>query len=183
MTRVLLTERLLLRPPTDEDAAAYGKLCQPLEVARYTLNMPHPYPADGAIEFFKKMNDSSVNGAARFWLMTQREGGTIIGGISLMMNLPHEHAEIGYALGVPFWNQGYASEAVREVVRHGFEDLRLQRIHASYFSGNPASARVLAMNGFTQEGFRPRMYKRFDTWMDQTLVGLLREDWERSLEG
>ena len=50
--------------------------------------------------------------------------------------IPDTEGEIGYWIGVPFWGKGLIPEAVRELVRHGFEDLKLDKIWCGYFDGN-----------------------------------------------
>lgn len=50
---------------------------------------------------------------------------------------------MGFRLNVPHWNKGYATEAVAEIVRHGFEELGLLRIRANHFGSNRGSGRVL----------------------------------------
>ncbi len=50
------------------------------------------------------------------------------------------------------WSKGYATEAIRATIRHAFETLRLHRVHADYYAGNTASARVFDKAGFAVEG-------------------------------
>ena len=57
-------------------------------------------------------------------------------------------AELGYWVGVPFWGRGIATEAAREVIRHGFEDVGLDKLYCAYFSGNELSKRVQDKCGF-----------------------------------
>ena len=76
----------------------------------------------------------------------------LLGAIGLGLVTPHRRGSLGYWLGVPFWGQGYATEAVRRVVAYGFAELRLHRIEATVFSGNAASARVLEKVGMRCEG-------------------------------
>lgn len=58
------------------------------------------------------------------------------------LDIPDTEGEIGYWIGVPFWGQGLIPEAVEELLRHGFEDLKLDRIWCGYFDGNEKSKRV-----------------------------------------
>ncbi|MBR3228179.1 MAG: GNAT family N-acetyltransferase, partial [Erysipelotrichaceae bacterium] len=57
-------------------------------------------------------------------------------------------AELGYWLGVPFWGKGIMSEAVREMLRHAFEDLDLEKVWAGYYEGNIRSKKVQERCGF-----------------------------------
>ncbi len=63
-----------------------------------------------------------------------------------------EPPEIGYWLGVPFWGQGYATEAVRAVIDHAFGDLGYDVLAGGARVSNPASRRVLEKCGFQWTG-------------------------------
>ena len=64
------------------------------------------------------------------------------------IGLPDTEGEIGYWIGVPFWGQGLIPEAVRELMRYGFEQLNLEKIWCGYFEGNLKSKRVQEKCGF-----------------------------------
>lgn len=57
-------------------------------------------------------------------------------------------AELGYWIAEEFHNQGYATEASKELIKRAFEDLNIQRIFATYKQENAASKRVLEKLGF-----------------------------------
>ena len=179
----LRTARLILREPRDSDAPAWEKLCQPLEVAKNTLRMPHPYPPGAALEWVARLRQSHARGESFVFAVLVRDEpdgeGTLIGSAGLHVDPPHRHAEIGYVLGIDRWGKGYATEAARAIVEFGFGTLRLHRLHAGYYTRNPASGRVLEKLGFREEGRRPQMYMRFGEWVDLVLVGMLRQEWER----
>ena len=61
-------------------------------------------------------------------------------------------AEIGYWIGVPYWNRGYATKAVRAVIDHAFGDLSHEALQAGARVCNPASRRVLEKCGFQWTG-------------------------------
>ena len=90
----------------------------------------------------------------------------------------HQHAELGYWLGVPFWGHGYATEAAREILRYGFEMLALHRIFASHFKHNPASGRILTKIGMKHEGCQREHLRKWDQFVDSELYGILRREWE-----
>jgi [ribosomal protein S5]-alanine N-acetyltransferase len=52
----------------------------------------------------------------------------LVGAIGLGLEPDHARAQLGYWIGRPYWRQGYATEAAREVVRFAFEELGLERI-------------------------------------------------------
>lgn len=86
-------------------------------------------------------------------------------------------ADIGYELAPPDWRCGYATEAVRELVRFGFQDLRLHRIWATCNAENVASSRVLEKVGMQLEG-RLRESDWFKgRWWDTLIYGILEREW------
>jgi ribosomal-protein-alanine N-acetyltransferase len=86
---------------------------------------------------------------------------------------------MGYWLGVPYWGQGYATEAGGEVLRYGFEDLKLHRIFASHFEHNPTSGKVLCKLGMHHEGCQRKHILKWNRFVDSELYGILREEWEK----
>lgn len=68
--------------------------------------------------------------------MVLKTTGLPVGSIGLMLGkasnigLPDSEGEIGYWIGVPYWGQGLIPEAVRELMRYGFEELKLEKCGA-----------------------------------------------------
>jgi [ribosomal protein S5]-alanine N-acetyltransferase len=169
----LETARLKLRPYSNDDIAELLPLIGAPEVAATTLRIPHPYTVQDAREFIA----ATQTGSECLLAIALRADGHLIGGVGLRIIQQHRHAELGYWLGVPYWRQGYATEAAREMVRYGFEHLRLHRIFASYFKGNDASRRVLERLGMRYEGCQREHVCKWDRFIDSELYGMLRPDW------
>jgi [ribosomal protein S5]-alanine N-acetyltransferase len=169
----LKTARLILRPYSDADIPELLPLVGSREVAATTLRIAHPYTEQDARAFLQLAQQPG-----KIWLaITLRNDGRQIGGIGLRVEEQHRHAELGYWLGVPYWGKGYATEAAREMVRHGFEDLNLHRIFASHFKHNPASGRILTKLGMRYEGCQREHLRKWDQYVDSELYGLLRQEW------
>jgi len=64
-------------------------------------------------------------------------------------------AELGYWIGVPYWSNGYCTEAARALVTYGFEELELDSVQARHLVENPASGRVMNKLGMRCEGVAP----------------------------
>jgi len=144
----LETERLRIRPYSEADIPELLPLVGERAVAATTLRIAHPYTEDDAQSFLELAKQPD-----KLWLaITLRSEGQQIGGIGLRIEQQHQHAELGYWLGVSYWGQGYATEASREMLRYGFEELNLHRIFATHFKHNPASGRVLKKIGMHYEG-------------------------------
>jgi [ribosomal protein S5]-alanine N-acetyltransferase len=178
MHSTLETERLRLRPYTDADIAELVPLIGAREVAAMTLRIPYPYSEQDAKEFLARINSGDEVRKA----VTLRTDGQLIGGVGLRLDPKHNNAELGYWLGVPYWGNGYATEASREMLRHGFEELGLHRIYASHFHHNPVSGKILRKLGMRYEGCQRQHYRKWDQFVDSELYGLLREEWRTSKE-
>jgi RimJ/RimL family protein N-acetyltransferase len=146
-TPVLETARLVLRAPQMADAQAITALVDDRRIAENTLCIPHPYSLADAHAFLAAAN--TAEGEIVF-LITTRAGNVL--GCCGIARLAGEHPEIGYWLGVLFWGKGFATEAARAVVDHGFADLGYDTLLAGARVSNPASRRVLEKCGFQWTG-------------------------------
>lgn len=170
----LRTSRLILRPFEIADAPRVQQLAGAREVALNTIHIPHPYPDGAAEEWISKHEQRIEEGEFSFAI----DDGELVGAIGLHMKRDYERAEIGYWLGVPFWGRGYATEAVAAIIRYGFEELKLNRIYAGYFSRNAVSGRVMEKNGMKYEGSLRQHVKKWDEYVDVIYYGILRSEWQ-----
>jgi RimJ/RimL family protein N-acetyltransferase len=174
---LLETARLHLRPFTPDDAPAVERLAGAAEVADTTLNIPHPYPEGIALRWIESHGDAAERGLALTWAITDRASGELYGAISLALNQRHAHAELGYWLGLPYWNRGYTTEAAAVVLTHGFTVLGLHRVVARHFARNPASGRVMQKIGMQHEGVQREHFRKGERFEDLVCYGILRTDW------
>ena len=152
----LLTERLLLRSLTLEDAADVQNLAGDYDVASTLPNMPHPYEDGMAEEWMRACSERFEKDEALNFAITLQKNKNFIGGIALRLNHENKEGELGYWIGKPYWNRGYMTEAVRAVVGYSFKVLKLNRIHAKYFTRNIASKRVMEKIGMRYANFFPK---------------------------
>ena len=109
--------------------------------------------------------------------------GEVVGNVGLRRGSPTDRvAETGFELAPAHWGQGYATEAARTLLHHGFAELGLHRVHAHCVAENVASARVLERLGMRKEGvLREHEFFR-ERWWDVFLYGILEREWRsRSL--
>ena len=173
----LNTKRLILRPFTLADAPELQRLANAPEIAATTLHIPHPYP-DGMAEFWIKQHAVMFEDRdGVVFAIELRRKATLIGCVGLGCDPENQNAELGYWIGVPYWNRGYASEAARMVVVFGFAYFGLHRIKSSYFGSNPASGRVMEKIGMRFEGRRrEQLFKEGRGFEDVVEYGILSED-------
>jgi len=88
-------------------------------------------------------------------------------------------ATLGYWLGEAFWRRGVMGEAAEEILKFGFEELKLRRINVEAVVENIPSNNLIKKLGFTFEGTRIKYAKAKATGIanDVHMYGLLRERW------
>jgi ribosomal-protein-alanine N-acetyltransferase len=169
----LRTLRLRLRSFDPGDVPALVRLAGAREIAATTANIPHPYTANDAHRFLAYAEEEFRAGRSATFAVTSSPAGELCGAVGLVITPAHQRAEIGYWIGVPYWNQGFATEAARAAIAFGFETLRLNRIHASHFAGNTASQRVLEKVGMRHEGPSRQHLMKWNRFIDVENYALL----------
>lgn len=144
----LETERLILRPWGFDDAESLFKYASDDRIGPIAGWNPHK----SVDESRQIIND--VLSAYGVYAVVLKETDEPVGSIGLMigeksnLNLPDNEAEIGYWIGVPYWGQGLIPEAMNELIRFAFNDLKLDRLWCGYFDGNEKSKRCQEKCGF-----------------------------------
>ncbi len=144
---VITTERLILRGPVVTDAPAIAALANDRNVAGMTVAIPHPYGLADAEAFIAKAQRIDWSREA-CWAIEHHAFG-VVGMVGFQ---PGVRSELGYWLGRPFWNRGYATEAVRGALKWAKRDWRKSVVVAGHFADNPASGAVLCKAGFLYTG-------------------------------
>ena len=145
---ILHTDRLILRSWKEKDAEDLYKYASHPEVGPIA-----GWPVHTSVENSREVI-RDVLSAPDTYAMVLKETGHPVGSIGLMvgeasnLRVPDNEGEIGYWIGVPYWGQGLVPEAVREIMRYGFEDKQLDKIWCGFFEGNIKSKRVQEKCGF-----------------------------------
>ncbi|MDX1481562.1 MAG: GNAT family protein, partial [Woeseiaceae bacterium] len=119
------------------------------------------------------------DGSGAVFAIVRREDEQLVGAISLKIDAEFDKAELGYWVGTPFWNSGYATEAATAMLDYGFRDRKLNRIAAKHLARNPASGRVMQKAGMQLEGTARQDTKKWGRYEDLVSYGILREEWLR----
>lgn len=177
MQPTLTGARLVLRPFSLQDAPTVQALAGAREVASTTLTIPHPY-GDGVAEAWIETHAPAYDaGTLASFAVVEITPRQLVGAIGLSIRAAHERAELGYWIGVPFWNRGYATEAAAMALRFGFQELGLNRVFAQHLVRNPASGRVMQKVGMTYEGRLRRHVRRWGAFEDLDQYGILADEW------
>ncbi|MBE5809072.1 MAG: GNAT family N-acetyltransferase [Clostridiales bacterium] len=172
------TERLVLRKLTMRDAADIFAYSRDPEVARHVLWDAHRTIGESKsyIRFMQRKYRACEPAS---WGIEWKQTGTVIGTIGYMwIQNDNACAEVGYSLSRPFWNRGIMTEALRAVLYHAFNDLRLNRVEAIHEVKNPASGAVMRKCGMRHEGLlREKVYNK-GRYVDVEMYAILRDEFE-----
>lgn len=176
---ILKTERLVLRQLVEADGPRVRELAGDAEIARNTLEIPHPYPEGAAEAWIAAHPELWRQGSEAVFAVTLRDSGLLVGCVGLSsMSSRHRRADIGWWVGRAYWNRGYCTEAARALLDFAFGPLDLNRVYSSHYARNPASGRVMQKLGMTREGCQRRHVERWGEFHDLVLYGILREEWK-----
>ncbi len=152
----LETKRLILRGWRDEDAPSLFKYAKDERVGPAAGWLPHKDEA-----YSRAIIRTVFAKAEVYAICLKARDEEVIGSIGLTLEgtatrpLESWAAELGFWVGVPFWGQGIVPEATKELLRHAFEDLCLDKVYCAYFEGNERSRRVQEKCGFTYHHTNP----------------------------
>jgi len=175
---VITTDRLVLRPFALADAEAVQRLAGDWAIADTTQHVPHPYPDGAAEQWIASLGAGWRSGAAATFAVADCAEGSLLGATGLTVLTAHARGELGYWIAVRHWNQGYASEAGRAMLRLGFLTLGLHRVQATHLTRNPASGRVMQKLGMRFEGIQREAIRKWDRFEDLALYAILASDWK-----
>lgn len=179
---ILETERLILRRMKVEDAGdMYEYACQP-EVTKYLTWSPHT-SRDYTRDYLTYVQKQYEEGEYYDWALIYKEEMKMIGTCGFTSFDDENNAgEIGYVLNPDYWGKGLAAEAVREVLKFGFQRLNLHRIEAKHIEGNNQSRRVMEKCGMSYEGtHRSSMYIKGE-YRTICICAILREEFLQNPE-
>lgn len=173
----LSTPRLTLRFLNEADIKAAYEIFSHVEVMRYWSYPAWTDPSQ-AREWLIHIQEDYRTGDALQLAIERNAGHILIGTCTLFQfHVASRRAEMGYALGRPYWGSGYMQEALQALLRYAFQTLDLNRLEADIDPRNLASASVLERLGFVKEGLLRERWIVNEEISDTALYGLLRKEW------
>jgi len=177
----LTTDRLVLRPWRESDAKALFRYASDPDVGPAAGWLPHKSVEDSAQIIRDVLSEPET-----FAITLRAANDDVpVGSIGLMVGeasdlaIGSDQAELGYWIAKPLWGQGLTPEAVREVMRHGFCDLKLSAIWAGHSRDNDQSRRVQEKTGFNrQRSIKNRPRKIVGDYKTEDVNWITRDEWE-----
>lgn len=141
----LLTERLILRPFSLDNAKDIFELNGDSDVMKYTGDQPFGN-IEEAREFISNYNHFEKWERGRCGVFL-RENNTFIGWCGLKYHEDTRETDLGYRFKKVFWGKGYGTEAANICIKDGFTRLQLHRIYAEAYAENVRSIRIMEKVG------------------------------------
>jgi RimJ/RimL family protein N-acetyltransferase len=181
--RPLTTARLTLRPYVAGDLGHLRDLMSREDVVRY---LPWP-PMDleqARAKLQQRLAQTRIGDGqdALVPAAVETATGRVVGEFMLRVpNTANGQGEVGWSIHPDFQGRGYATEGARAMLRVGFEDLGLHRIHAGADARNVASLRVMERLGMRREAHFVQSELVKGEWVDEVIYAFLEPEWRASV--
>jgi RimJ/RimL family protein N-acetyltransferase len=173
------TERLRIRAYTADDLDAVLGMFGREDVSRY-LNW-EPMDGERATALLgRRIGQASMEkaGEGLGLALEERASGRFVGEVILRwLSEESRQGEIGWSLHPDAQGKGYATEAARELLRLGFEELGLHRIIAECDPRNEASIRVMERLGMRREANLVDSVWLKGEWVGSIVYAILEGEW------
>lgn len=173
---VLKTEKLTLREFRNSDAEMLFRIRSNEKVMLH-MDTDYHKSVEDALIFIKLINDNYKEKSGINWAIELTGRGEMIGYVCFhRLDRTNCRAEIGYALHPDYWRKGYTAEAIRKVVRFGFEEMDIHGIEANVNPKNEASKSLLKKLGFKMEAYFRENYLRKGVFLDSEIYCMICTD-------
>lgn len=145
---ILTSERLSLRAISETDASTILTLRSDEIVTKFIARTKMKSEKE-ALQFISDRKKDNANYKVFYWAIELKSNYNMIGTVCLWnLSKDKKYAEIGYELLPTYFGNGYMGEAIKEVVKFGFEIIELQTIEAFTHFDNVSSIKLLEKNNF-----------------------------------
>lgn len=175
------TKQLILRKIEPEDAKDLFEFLSDVSVNQYMIHNPF----ENIVQVQRLINGMQQSFESKQkirWGIAKKDAKKIIGYCDYhTFDESNLIGEISFCLARGYWGQGIMNEAIRTIVRFGFEKLQLNRVEAKTMSQNTGSFKVLEKAGFQKEGLIRHGLLKNDTFYDLYLYSILKNDYTSEL--
>lgn len=167
---VLYTERLILRKMTEKDIPDLFWMADKSIYRYWGKNMGKADKNPELLFVHKEKNTKSFH-----WGIALKEENKIIGESWVYLIENDRMAKVAFRIGKDYQRHGYATEALKEMVRFCFKETELQRLWSDVDIHNEGSFKTMEKCNFQREGMI-RQGKMGSIWCDYYIYGILKKD-------
>ena len=171
MKTELETKRLILRPLTPDDFEAVHSWASNPENTRFMKWGPNT--EEQTLDFLNNVKPG------KDFAVVLKNSNMVIGSCGIYSNSANDTGELGWILHKDYWKNGYGTELGGELIRYGFEILKLRRLFAECAAVNYGSGRVMERNAMRREAtYIKAFWARVDKeWIDAAGYAILAEEY------
>lgn len=167
-------EKIKIRKLKLSDAEDIYRNIKDTEATRWLEPNIQHYSKNDAVKFVRTTHRDIRNKKCYAFGIALKLDNKIIGCIGLSsISWKNKNSEVGYWLGKKYWGEGFGREAIKLVVKFGFEQLKLHRIYGIISEENIASQKVLEKCEFELEGKLKDEFYYGKQWHNGLIYGLL----------
>lgn len=176
---IIETKRLILRKFSKKDLNDLYEYASDNKVTQY-LSWNTYKNIDMATEYIEHIIEKYTKNEIAPWGIEWKENSKLVGSIDFVQyDKKNFSAEIGYVLNRDYWNKGIMTEALKEIIRFGFENMNLIRIETKLNALNIQSERVMQKNGLKYEGTLRKKEFLKDKFIDIKYYSILRDEYHK----
>lgn len=176
----LKTERLFLRPLQAGDVELLWPYISDPEISRYMAWESHVDKSQTADFLRAEVARCEADKGVTWGIFKDGEFCGIASLIAFVRShraLLYNKAELAYWLGRPYQKQGVMTEALHQILKFAFQDVKLHKLCVSHFSPNIASENLIKRLGFRYIGEQVEEYQKNKIWYNQKNYELLRREY------
>lgn len=177
---ILKGDKIILRPIKMSDAPRFARWFSDPEVHQFLALRRKNITLKEERGFLrKKLSDKSQCNFA-----IETIDGTHIGSVGFKLVPLDKRATLGIAIGDKrYWGKGCGKDAMKIILRYGFQKLRLHKIELEAYSYNSRAIAVYEKLGFRQEGVRRDYTLWKNKFYDCFSMGILKNEWLETTNG
>ncbi len=170
------TSRLVLRKLEVQDATEYFDILSDPETIRHT-RWGLSQEVKDTITYLEYLEQKYQLKQAYHWGVVDKESQKLIGRVAFIsFDKENDRTEIGYVISRLYWNKGLITEAAKELIDYGFNELEVNRIEAKCNEDNLGSERVMQKIGMKLEGILREQLKMNGKYHNQKMYSLIKSD-------
>jgi len=175
---ILETDRLILREPSLKDVDDIFEYASDMDVNTFMPWDVHK-SKDETRDFLEKSNEIFKSSDNIDWMIELKSEKKVVGAISIReWNDQNKCADVGYVLAKKYWKKGISTEALRIVIKYGFEKLDVNRVEAHCDEENIGSYKVMEKAAMKYEGTMRQKILVKNKFVNMKIYSILRSDFK-----
>ena len=171
------SERLTLNPIQIDDLISVHDLLINPKTDKFNLLGIPQNREETEIILLNWISENQKEKQVKYTFSIKRKTNQFIGIIGINLGKEkYKNAEVWFKIHPQFWNKGYATEALKTVIKHCVSELKLHRIEAGCAVGNTGSIRVIEKAGMILEGRKRQLLPLKSGWSDNFGYAILASD-------